>query len=217
MFLLGSARRLERFSLLGILRYRFMLITSIILAVFSSSTTADVHVPLYRDIGVKEQLSIRKYNKVYSLLYDDSFPWYYIQAQIMVESAGRANAVSPVGAKGLGQFMPLTWRDMERELWNGEKVDVFSTSRNIQATVYYMYKMRRVYKAPRPDKERHSMALCSYNAGLGNCIKAQQLCNNTLLWSDAVYCLPLVTGIHSKETTDYVNRVWGRVEEYEND
>ena len=37
-----------------------------------------------------------------------------------------------MGAKGLGQFMPKTWRDMEVKLWGGEYKDVFNPIYNIQ-------------------------------------------------------------------------------------
>lgn len=79
-----------------------------------------------------------------------------------------------------------------------------------------MYKLRAVYATERPDREKHSMALCSYNAGLGNCIKAQKLCNNTLLWTEAKVCLPQVTGHHSEETIGYVDRIWSYVLKHEN-
>lgn len=176
-----------------------------------------------QDISVRNSLitvSIKKWVRVYGVVWDDSFPWYWMESQIRAESGygvgGSYNphAVSPVGAKGLGQFMPNTWKDVVKEL--GIDDDVYNPVLNIQGSVHYMYKLRAVYATKRPERERHSMALCSYNAGLGNCIKAQKLCNNTLLWTEALVCLPQVTGHHSEETIGYVHRIWGYVLKHEN-
>jgi soluble lytic murein transglycosylase-like protein len=81
-------------------------------------------------------LSIRKWNSIYN----PEIPWYWAKAQLAAESALKPNAVSPVGAKGLGQFMPDTWNDMERELgFNGSE---FTPVLSIQAHAYYMKKLR---------------------------------------------------------------------------
>lgn len=161
---------------------------------------------------VKIRITIRKWNTVYSVYWEDYYPWYLSEGQIKAESGYNQNAVSPVGAKGLGQFMPKTWEEVSKEIgYDGG--DVFSPSLNIQASLWYMYRLRSVYQTPRPEYERHSMALCSYNAGIGNCIKAQEKCNNTLYWTEAKECLPDITGHHSQETITYVDRIW----EYSNE
>lgn len=149
--------------------------------------------------------SIRKY----STLYNPEIPWKWLKAQLIAESGLDANAVSPVGAKGLGQFMPATWEQMQRELG-------FSASRsnpvlNIQASAYYMYKLRSQFRAPRPEVDKHSLAMASYNAGLGNVLKAQSLAGGSLLYCPMASKLHLVTGHHSKETITYVQRVWNYV------
>ena len=156
-------------------------------------------------------LQIRKWNSFYT----PSLPWYWNKAQLVAESRLNPNAVSPVGAMGLGQFMPATWKDVSRELKFGEAT-AFAPALNIQAHAYYMRQLRSQFKRQRPEWDRHSLALASYNAGLGNVLKAQRECGNSLLYKPMASCLPKVTGRHSKETTTYVDRIWSYVNYYEN-
>jgi len=135
----------------------------------------------------------------------------------MAESRLDTNATSPVGAMGLGQFMPATWNEVSKQLGFPSGVSAYASSYNIQAQAYYMRNLRNNFKKERPERDRHSLALASYNAGLGNILKAQQKANNTLLWAPTAKALPMVTGSHAKETTTYVTRIWSYVEQYEHD
>ena len=159
---------------------------------------------------------IRKWNSVYT----PSLPWYWNKAQLVAESNLNPNAVSPVGAMGLGQFMPGTLKDVSRELGfpggpDGGEATAFAPALNIQAHAYYMRNLRSQFKRERPEWDRHSLALASYNAGLGNVLKAQRECGNSLLYKPMAACLHLVTGHHSKETLTYVDRIWSYVSYYE--
>lgn len=159
-------------------------------------------------------LQIRKWNSFYT----PSLPWYWNKAQLVAESNLKPNAVSPVGAMGLGQFMPATWKEVSRELKfpDGGEATAFAPSLNIQAHAYYMLKLRSQFKRERPEWDRHSLALASYNAGLGNVLKAQRECGNSLLYKPMASCLHKVTGHHHKETLTYVTRIWSYVHYYEN-
>jgi len=159
--------------------------------------------------GAVYDLSIRKWAE----LYTPEYPWYWNKAQLKAESNFDTKAKSHVGAMGLGQFMPDTWAQMEREL------DISGTpynpSLNIQAHAHYMNKLRGQFKKPRPEYDKHSLALASYNAGLGNILKAQQKAGNTLYWQPTSSALCRVTGEHCKETNTYVSRIWQYIKEYE--
>jgi soluble lytic murein transglycosylase-like protein len=152
-------------------------------------------------------VQIRKWNGVYN----PSIPWTWAKAQLIAESRLNTNATSPVGAMGLGQFMPDTWSQMTKELKLGN-VSAYASSYNLQAHAYYMRQLRAQFKRERPEWDRHSLALASYNAGLGNILKAQQKGGNSLLYAPMAKALPQVTGHHSKETTDYVQRIWEYVD-----
>lgn len=133
------------------------------------------------------------------------------KAQLCQESGLDPKAVSPVGAKGLAQFMPGTWREVAAELGLGTRT-AFDPSSAIDAGAYYMGKMRR-FPDWRwwQDPERHRMSQAGYNAGPGNVRKALRLCPGQS-WSVVARCLPDVTGRHARETITYVDRIadWQR-------
>lgn len=155
--------------------------------------------------------------------YDDSFrkwsayylpeiPWYWLKAQCWQESRLKPDAVSPVGAQGVCQFMPPTWRDMESKL--GFEGNPFIPDLNIQAAASYMDQLRDVWnRRERTNVQIHSLALASYNAGTGNILKAQKVSGDKRLWCEIQPSLVEVTGIHSKETTHYVEVIWKYVKE----
>mgnify|MGYP001105881212 CR=1 FL=1 len=155
--------------------------------------------------------SIRKWASFYT----PEYPWYWNKAQLIAESSLNPKATSPVGAMGLGQFMPNTWAQMQRELGFPRDSSAYTAALNIQAHAYYMRQLRSQFKKHRPEYDRHSLALASYNAGLGNVLKAQRACGNSLLYAPMASCLHKITGHHSKETLSYVDRIWRIIREYE--
>ena len=132
------------------------------------------------------------------------------KAQLYQESRLDAEAVSPTGARGLAQFMPATWVDVARELGiTGTAHDDVA----IDAGAYYMSKLRRVWRRDRTALERNTMAQASYNAGVGNILKAQELCGGARLWPAVRECLHFATGrANAEETITYVARIerWWR-------
>jgi membrane-bound lytic murein transglycosylase F len=152
--------------------------------------------------------------------YDDAFEraalhlpagtdWRLLKAQCYQESRLRPRAVSPVGAVGLCQFMPGTWADMQRRY--PDLTDPYLPIQSIRAAAIYMRDLSDGWSSPRPQDDRYKLALASYNAGFGNILKAQKRCDMAVLYDRIVPpCLPCVTGRHSKETTEYVELIWGR-------
>jgi membrane-bound lytic murein transglycosylase F len=128
-----------------------------------------------------------------------------LKAQCFQESRFESQAVSPVGAKGLCQFMPFTWKEAQAALNFSESA--FSSSHNINAAAWYDSKMFGFWSSKRPMQDRYNLMFASYNAGAGNLHKAQKRCNNVPLFDGIMRCLPLITGKHSVETTNYVKRI----------
>jgi len=147
---------------------------------------------------------IKKATKLY---WTDFNYWKYWKAQLYQESRFKTNAVSPVGAMGLAQFMPGTWKQISKELKYPVHAKAFVPRYSIYAGAYYMRKLRNSWNWKRPLLDKHYLALASYNAGLGNILKSQKRCDNALLYDDIIECLPGVTGRHSKETIDYVRKI----------
>ena len=148
-------------------------------------------------------------------IYWGDFPfWSAWKAQLWQESRLDPDAVSPVGAAGVAQFMPGTWREIAPALGYGH-FPPSSVRPAIEAGAYYMAKLRRGWSAPRPAFDRHWLAAASYNAGFGNILKAQKVCGGPSLYREIISCLPQVTGRHSAETIDYVTKIrrWWRMME----
>lgn len=133
--------------------------------------------------------------------------WRWLKAQCYQESRLDPRARSPVGAMGLCQFMPGTWREMSRAMgWHG--VSPWSARPNIQAAAAYDARLRRIWAGrQRPEWRRRQLTMASYNAGAGNIIAAQSRCNDARDWQCVRECLPEVTGRHAAETIGYVRRI----------
>lgn len=153
-----------------------------------------------RTYKVKYDLYFYKYTKMYLPLHDPAM----VKSLCMAESNLNPLAESGVGAKGLCQHMDATWKENMGNL--GLSGNVFDPELNVQATAYYLGKMRRMWKAPRSEEDRMFLAKASYNAGAGHLIKAQRICGGPAEYEEIAICLHVVTGHHSVETLTYVER-----------
>lgn len=136
--------------------------------------------------------------------YLPAYDWRWLKAQCYQESRFDYLAVSPAGARGICQFMPGTWNEAERAI--GVQ-NVWRPDENIRAGAWYMSRMLRFWVWDRTDQQRLELAQASYNAGAGNIHRAQIACHNPKLWPEIRVCLHLITGHHSAETIQYVDRI----------
>jgi soluble lytic murein transglycosylase-like protein len=81
-----------------------------------------------------------------------------VVALVAVESAWDPRAVSPAGARGLGQLMPGTAA--------GLGVDPDDAEANLHGTVVHLAGLLARYRAL-PAQERYARAIAAYNAGAG--------------------------------------------------
>lgn len=139
--------------------------------------------------------------------YLPGWDWRLWKAQLYQESQLNPAAESPVGARGIAQFMPGTWpRWAARVGYPG--VSPHAVEPAVLAGAAYMAHLRGEWSAPRPPADRYSLSAASYNAGLGNLLAAQRRCGGANLYADVIPCLPSVTGRHAAETRTYVARIW---------
>lgn len=138
-----------------------------------------------------------KYFWRYSSRYMPDHDWVWLKAQCYQESRLKNGQISPVGAKGVCQFMPGTWDDYQKAF---EIVaDVFNPHMNIRAAAWYMHRMERVWSGrDRTPEERLPLAQASYNYGVGNVLKAQARCNDERLIAGIDPCLPEETSHYWK-------------------
>ena len=142
--------------------------------------------------------------------YFGRMPWKWFKAQAIQESSLRPNAESPVGAMGLMQLMPSTFREVRGEL--GLPNTPFDPETNIKAGIHYNLKCFNFWVEDRKFYEQLKLMFASYNAGSGNILKAQKtvrqrkMCDGRY-WDCIQLGLPQVTGRHSKETIEYVQKI----------
>lgn len=126
--------------------------------------------------------------------------WLRFKAQVRAESNFNPNAQSPVGALGLAQFMPPTWKewkdgtpgiqDMANALW---LIDPRDPEDAISAQAVYMkWLLKRV--------TTWECAFAAYNWGIGNVLK---------IWTDPHWKSQL-----PEETRDYIARIEKFYQEY---
>lgn len=133
--------------------------------------------------------------------------WRLYKAQLYQESMLDPDARSPVGASGIAQFMPATWREVAPAIGAGNRART-EPRPAIKAGAYYDAKLQRIWTAPRPKADRISLVLASYNAGAGNVLDAQRACGGPNQYACVIRCLPEITGEHAQETRTYVKRTW---------
>ncbi len=172
---------------------------------------------------------IKKYAKRYG------FDWRLIAAQIVQESGFREKARSRVGARGLMQIMPLTAREISREL--DIEYIMRSPRENITAGIYHLNKQMAYFRDAKID-DRTQLALASYNAGAGRVFDAQEISayfrQPTNQWPTVRPYLSLLKRsdweLHLQvwpdgkprhgyfygynETINYVNHIWERYQLY---
>ena len=164
--------------------------------------------------------SFERYNKVtqydhyfskYSKRnFGPNFDWRYFKAQAIAESRLKKDAQSQVGAVGLMQIMPKTFKEIKHKN-SAIKGRSREAKWNIAAGIYYDRAMWNLWKAKRPIQDKISFMFGSYNAGKGNILKAQKVAAkkglNPNLWSSIEIALPKITKKHSRETINYIKKI----------
>ena len=141
--------------------------------------------------SIKYDLSFKRWGQYY-FPWDD---WKHWKAQGLAESGLNPHALSYCGAIGLMQLMPVTAKVLG--------VNPYDIEGNIQGGVKYDRQMHN-YWTMLIDPNRRDFTFASYNAGLGNIIKARKLSGSNE-WGDVASCLDRITGkSNAKQTTDYV-------------
>jgi len=177
----------------------------VILAIISSPLPSSA---FERYNGVKKfDPYFSKYTKRY---FGPGFNWRIFKAQAVAESRLKAAATSRVGAMGIMQIMPRTFKEILKK--NPTIKGTRAQPRwNIAAGIYYDRQLWNTWKARRPFQDRLNFMFGSYNAGKMNIIKAQKLAEksgrNPNLWPAIESELPEVTGKNSRETIGYVNKI----------
>jgi len=137
----------------------------------------------------------RKYSKRY---FGPFFDWHWFKAQGIAESGLDADAHSSVGAVGVMQLMPSTFKEITDT--NPHFAEVESPRWNIAAGIYYDRTLYRKFPKT-PEQDRLYLALASYNAGYGRILNtARKLDTDSPTWDTVKPYLP-------NETRAYITRI----------
>tara|TARA_R110000803_G_scaffold135518_2_gene202504 strand:+ start:155 stop:658 length:504 start_codon:yes stop_codon:yes gene_type:complete len=141
-------------------------------------------------------------------LYLPEYDWRLFKAQLAAESGKEldANAVSPVGAEGIAQFMLPTWGD-----W-AHKAGFKGFSRtDPRASIFtgamYMQWLCGQWSSPREQIDRYLLAAASYNSGLGDILTAQKFARGVYPFAQIMHSLPDADPRGAEETANYCERI----------
>lgn len=143
----------------------------------------------------------RKYTKHY---FGPHIDWHWFKAQAIAESGLNPKAKSPVGARGLMQIMPATFKDIRKA--NPLIADIHEPRWNIAAGIFYDRQLYRKWKRKRGlhTQDRLAFAFGSYNAGFGNMLRAYKKASKK---HDEVKRWEQVAPFAPRETRGYVSRI----------
>lgn len=150
--------------------------------------------------------TFRKYAQRF---FGPGYDWRIFKAQAMAESNIDMNAKSWVGARGIMQLMPSTFKEIRSR--NPEIVSIDKPEWNIAAGIYYNRQLWKQWIDQPVGEDGESFMLASYNAGRGTLLRAQGLARlrvlDPALWASIVSIAPEVPRWRHEETLTYVERI----------
>ncbi len=143
----------------------------------------------------------RKYTKHY---FGPHVDWHWFKAQGIAESGLKPGARSSVGAKGVMQIMPATYKEIKQS--NPHLAGIEEPRWNIAAGIFYDRQLyRRWRKQEIPTDQRLSFAFASYNAGYGTVNKAYRRSRKKA--GADIKSWKQVAPFSPRETRNYIERI----------
>lgn len=150
--------------------------------------------------------TFRKYSKRY---FGPGFDWRLFKAQAMAESNLDPGAKSWVGARGVMQLMPTTFREVQSK--NPEFHSIDDPVWNIAAGICYDRQLWNQWADHPEDGDRLRFVLGSYNAGRGTLLRARSVAErkrlDPSLWTNIRTIAHEVPKWRHRETLSYVDRI----------
>ncbi len=170
-----------------------------LILLLSSYATGQKHLSKYDD-------TFRKYSKRF---FGPGFDWKLFKAQGIAESQLTPDATSRVGARGIMQLMPSTFKEIKSK--NPDFISVEDPDWNIGAGIYYDRALYNGWKEIGSEAEKLSFTFGSYNAGKGTIMRAQTKAKidslNHTSWESISNVAHKVPKWRYKETLNYVERI----------
>jgi membrane-bound lytic murein transglycosylase F len=138
-----------------------------------------------------------------------AFDWRLFKAQGMAESNLDPTARSRVGARGLMQLMPSTYREIASE--NADLAMIDNPELNIEAGIAYDRQLWLRWANDSVTDDRRQFMFASYNAGRGTLLNAQRRARERQLdprrWRNIERIAASVPRWRHAETLDYVGKI----------
>jgi soluble lytic murein transglycosylase-like protein len=154
----------------------------------------------------KFDATFRKYSKRF---FGIGFDWRVFKAQAIAESNLNPDARSHVGAVGLMQLMPSTFRAVRTK--NPELQDIDDPQWNIAAGIQYDSQLWTLWGDQESVPDRIRFMFGAYNAGRVPLLRAQDKAReerlNERAWSSIEIVAPKVPRWRHGETLSYVRRI----------
>src|SRR4030095_13945893 len=178
---------------------RLSVCTALLLAGGASTARGDTVTDRYDD-------TFRKYSQRF---FGPGYDWRIFKAQAIAESNLNMNAKSWVGARGLMQLMPSTFKEIRTK--NPEIVAIDKPEWNIAAGVYYDRQLWKQWNEQQGQKGCESFLLGSYNTGRGTLLRAQDVARLRVVEPSIGESIetvsPDVPRWRHEETLTYVERI----------
>ncbi|HSQ33119.1 MAG TPA: transglycosylase SLT domain-containing protein [Gemmatimonadaceae bacterium] len=158
-----------------------------------------------KKISARFDPTFKKYSKRY---FGPAFDWRYFKAQGFAESGLKPDATSWVGARGLMQLMPSTYREIASHRPEFGPID--QPEWNIAAGIMHDRYLWQLWQRDVPDDEVHRFMFASYNAGEGTIARALTVARTkggAPAWSSIEEIAPSVQRWRYTETLGYVKRI----------
>ncbi len=150
--------------------------------------------------------SFRKYSKRF---FGVPFDWRLFKAQALTESNLDTAATSWVGARGIMQLMPLTFREVQSR--NPAFTSIDDPEWNIAAGIYYDRRLWRTWQDSVDNEDHRAFMFASYNAGRLPILRARDLARGRTLdprrWASVELVAPEVRRWRHEETLNYIRRI----------
>jgi len=154
--------------------------------------------------------AFRKYAQRF---FGPGYDWRIFKAQAMAESNINMNAKSWVGARGIMQLMPSTFKEIRSK--NSDILSIDKPEWNIAAGIYYDRQLWKQWSDQQGAQGSESFMLGSYNAGRGTLLRAQDVARlkvlDPILWPSIETVAPDVPRWRYEETLTYVDRIEGNL------
>jgi membrane-bound lytic murein transglycosylase F len=181
-----------------------MIKLTLLLIVFFSLAASST--ALAETVSDRYDETFRKYAQRF---FGPGYDWRIFKAQAMAESNIDMNAKSWVGARGIMQLMPSTFREIKSK--NPEIVAINKPEWNIAAGIYYDRQLYLKWKDQQGEQGCEPFMLGSYNAGRGTLLRAQDVARIRILdpasWLNIRTVAPDVPRWRHEETLVYVERI----------